>query len=380
MRRIKQSILLYVLLSKRFLKKISFLLLLLAVPVLVLCLKNVSCQESGILHIAICLEDKEDETAARVAAELMSEESVLYYSMVENQETAKKLVQDGEVDAAWIFRSDFREKIEKLTEKEMEGEAPILVLEQEDNVALQLSRIKLFGSLYPDLSFALYRNFARDDLSVGEEVSEDNLRELYEMTNMERNLFRVACLDSEEQEGASPRSLLTAPLRGMLALLVILGGLSTGMLFLQDEEKGVLDGVSLRKRGKRLYFYQLAAMVPIAVAVLCGLYLSGEFKGMGREILLMILYLADCMVFCNLFRKICGTAGRLGTCIPILMLGMFVLCPVFVNLGKFRPLQYLLPPFYYLSALGDGRWIKGMLCYGIVGTVINLLISRVKER
>lgn len=380
MRRIKQSILLYVLFSKRFLKKISFLLLLLAVPVLVFCLKNVSGQESGILHIVICLEDEEDETAAQVAAELMSEESVLYYSMVENQETAKKLVQDGEVDAAWIFRSDFREKIEKLTEKEMEGEAPILVLEQEDNVALQLSRIKLFGALYPDLSFALYRNFARDDLSVGEEVSKDDLRELYEMTNMERNLFRVACLDSEEQEGVSPRSLLTAPLRGMLALLVILGGLSAGMLFLQDKEKGVLDGVSLRKREKRLYFYQLAAMVPIAVTVLCGLYLSGEFKGMGREILLMILYLVDCMVFCNLFRRFCGTAGRLGTCIPILMLGMFVLCPVFVNLGKFRPLQYLLPPFYYLSALGDGGWIKGMLCYGIVGAVINFLIGRVKER
>ena len=62
MRRIKQSILLYVLFSKRFLKKISFLLLLLAVPVLVFCLKNVSGQESGILHIVICLEDEEDET------------------------------------------------------------------------------------------------------------------------------------------------------------------------------------------------------------------------------------------------------------------------------------------------------------------------------
>ena len=70
MRKIKQGILFYRMLSKRFFKKYSFLLLLCAVPVLAFCLKNVSEQESGMLHIVLCLEDKSDETAERVAEKL----------------------------------------------------------------------------------------------------------------------------------------------------------------------------------------------------------------------------------------------------------------------------------------------------------------------
>lgn len=103
MRKIKQGILFYRMLSKRFFKKYSFLLLLCAVPVLAFCLKNVSEQESGMLHIVLCLEDKSDEAAERVAEKLMSEESILHYCIVEGQDTAKKMVQDGEADAAWIF-------------------------------------------------------------------------------------------------------------------------------------------------------------------------------------------------------------------------------------------------------------------------------------
>ncbi|MGN0167981.1 MAG: hypothetical protein ACI4AB_08060 [Acetatifactor sp.] len=380
MRKIKHGILYYILLSKRFFKKLSFLMLLCAVPVLVFCLKDVSGQESGMLHVVLCLEDAEDETARRLADGLMSEDSVLHYSLVDEKETAKNMVRAGEADAAWIFCSDFQAKIRKLTEREMEGEAPVLVIEQEDNVALQLARIKMFGALYSDLSFSLYENFAYDDLALSGEVSEEELRTLYDMTNVEGNLFHLAYLETDGGTVAQKQNYMMAPLRGMLALLLILCGFEADMFFMQDEEKGVLDGTPLRSRKKRVYVYQLAAMVPTAVAALAALYLAGDFSNAGEELLFMVLYLLDCMVFCNGIRRILGSAQWMGTCIPVLMLGMFVLCPVFFNLKSFRAIQYLLPPFYYLNAVRTSGWTGGMLCYGIIGAAVNFLAGKVKAR
>ena len=379
MRKIKQGILFYRMLSKRFFKKYSFLLLLCAVPVLAFCLKNVSEQESGMLHIVLCLEDKSDEAAERVAEKLMSEESILHYCIVEGQDTAKKMVQDGEADAAWIFRSGFREKIDALTERGMDGEAPVLVLEQEDDVALQLSRIKLFGVLFPDLSYSLYQNFAFDDLALGEKLSHEELKEIYEKTEIEGNLFRLAYVERGADSTEKQQNYMTAPLRGMLALLVVLCGFAAEMFFLRDAENGVLDGMAFRRREKRVYIYLFAAMVPMAAAVLAALYLSRDFTNAAIELSMMALYLICCAVFCNLIRKICGTVHRLGACIPMLMIGMFVLCPVFFNLKSFRLVQYFLPPYYYLSGVRTDGLIKEMLCYGLVGMALNLGIDKIKE-
>lgn len=372
MKKIKHGILFYALLSKRFFKKSGFILLLCAVPLLVLCLKNVSGQESDMLKIVLCMEDPEDETVLELAEELTSAESVLQCCLVEGEETAKNMVRDGEADAAWIFQRDFLNKIEDIIGGNAEGEAPVLVIEQEDNVVLQLARIKLFGILYPSLSYTLYQDFAYRDLDVGGIVSEEELKAFYEANAVEKKLFRMVGFDANEAYEAQKQNYLTAPLRGMLTLLILLCGLAADMFFLQDEESGGLDGTPFKDRQKRVYVYQLAAMAPMAVAVLAALFLTGDFTGAGKELLLMTLYLADCMVFCNLVRIIAGSARRLGACIPILMLGMFVLCPVFFTIRKLKLVQYLLPPFYYLNVVYTDlkmNAIIAMLLFAVIGAV-----------
>lgn len=376
MKKLKHDILFYVLLSKRFFKKSCFILLLCAVPLLVLCLKNVSGQESGMLKIVLCMEDPEDETVQELVEELTSAESVLRCFLAEGEETAQNMVRDGEADAAWIFQRDFSGKIEDIIGGNGEGEAPVTVIEREDTVVLQLARIKLFGVLYPSLSYALYRDFANGDLGMGETASEEELRAFYEANAVERKLFRMVGFDVKGTY-KEQQNYLTAPLRGMLTLLILLCGLAADMFFLQDAESGALDGTSLKDRQKKVYVYQLAAMMPTAVVVLSALFLTGDFTGAGKELLLMALYLADCMVFCNLVRKIAGSAQRLGACIPILLLGMFVLCPVFFTIRRLKLVQYLLPPFYYLNAvytdlkMNDIMAMSAFAAIGAVGAYVS---------
>lgn len=377
MRGIRHAVLYYGLLSKRFLKKLSFVLLLCAVPVLALCLRNVSEQDSGMLKIALCMEDPEDETVRKLVEELTNADSVMKCFLAEGEDAARKMVMSGEVDAAWIFQRGFTGRIKEMIANGMKGDGPILVVEQEDNVVLQLARIKLFGVIYPSLSYALFQDFVQSDLGV--EVTEEELRTYYEAYGEEKDLFRFATAGANTQV-ETPSNYMIAPLRGMLAILIVLCGFAADMFFLQDETRGVLDAFSMRTRRRSIYIYQLAAMVPAAVAVLAALFLLGDFTGVAGELLLMILYLADCMVFCNLIRCLCGTTGCLGAGIPILTLGMLVVCPVFFNLRQLRTVQYLLPPYYYLSAARTGpgsHEIAAMALFAVFGAVMNILAEKI---
>ena len=379
MKRWKQGMLYYVLLSKRFFKKCSFVLLLCVIPLIVLCFRNVSDQDSGMLRIALIAEDKRDPVVREIIDKFLDGDSVVYYLEVDSEETAKELVKRGEVDAGWIFRSEFTEKVKQFAKEPIEGRAPILIWEKEDNVVLQLSRLKLFAMIYPYLSYSLYEDFAEGTLQIPDSVSEEELRELYEITNTEGNLFQLAYEEFDETTEEDVNYMM-APFRGVLALLVILAGLAADMFFQLDLEAGVLDCVPVRARQRKVYVYQLAAMLPMAVTVLVAMYYAGDFTNVGKELLLMGLYLAGCMVFCNFIRRICRCSRWLGVVMPLLMMSLMLLSPIFLNLKKFRLLQYLLPSYYYLSGLHMPGWIAPMLLYVAAGVAVNLAISKYTDR
>lgn len=379
MKKWKQGILYYALLSKRFFKKFSFVLLLCAIPLIVLCFRNISEEDSGMLRIALVAEDAQDAAVGEITAQLMQQESVVHYRMADTEEEAKELVNAGDVDAAWVFREGFMDKVNQLTEEDMQGEQPILVWERQDNVILQLSRLQLFATIYPYLSYSLYEDFAEGTLQIPDTVTEEELRELYEVTNMENGLFRLAYEDSDGTAGKDTNYIM-APFRGVLAVLVILAGLAADMFFQQDLEAGVLDSVSAGSRRKRVYVYQLATMLPMAVAVLVAMGFAGDFTDAGKELVWLGLYVGGSMFFCNIVRRICRRTRWLGVAMPLLLIGLMLLSPIFLDLRKFRPVQLLLPSYYYLSGLHTPGWIVPMLVYVAAGAVVNYIVSKCADR
>ncbi|MDE7404773.1 MAG: hypothetical protein K2M81_06680, partial [Lachnospiraceae bacterium] len=84
----------YFLLNKRLFKKYSFLLILCMVPFLVGGMNLLSQEESGIVRIALCLKNPEDELAAGIVGNLMKKDSVLSYVLCEDEEEARRQVTD----------------------------------------------------------------------------------------------------------------------------------------------------------------------------------------------------------------------------------------------------------------------------------------------
>lgn len=373
-------------LNKRLLHKKEFLILLCLIPLLVVGITLLSKEDSGVVTVLLCIEDEKDGLSGEIIAGMLEEDSIIQYKTV-NKEEAYRQVQAGEADCAWIFREDFQNKLIG-TFAGGEEEKPVTVVVQEDNVALQLARTKLYGHIFPKLAFLLCRNYLETEVFDGESVSVEKLQEYYEANAVEGGLVQVLYVAPDELEDTwevaeekelQKFSYLVTPIRGLLLILLIVAGLVVTMYYMQDAERGMFAWIPVHKRRWLLYSYVLGAVTDTAVVVLLSLMISeGEVLSL-REFFVFILYIPVTAVFCEFMKILCHKKEHLAKGIPLLSIAMLGLCPVFLDLGRGFVPQYLFPPTYYLRVSNDYKMIFAMLVYTIVLFLAGTVYYRFAE-
>ncbi len=361
-------------LSKRLFKKKSYLLLLAFVPLLVWSLQSISTQESGFVKIVLYAEEKEVLTDAVMNA-LRSKESVVHVEAVEHLEEAYEKLNRQQADAIWIFHGDFNRRLAAFAKSPTnvaQSEKLVTVVEKEDNVVFQLTREKLYGALAPHLYYAMYQDYVTSLLAETDEISEQELLQIYEESAVIDQLVEFVHMDGTEEERTS---YLLMPLRGLLSLLIVLGGFAAILFFIQDEQNGMFDRIAYEKRLGKRYLYQFTVALYIGIAVLAALYFSGLFTNPGYEITALLLFICASMGFCSLCQRILKHPHRIGVAMVVCMLLMLVLCPIFFNVKKVRLLQYLLPAHYYLCAVHNTVYLKYMLVYSCVVFILDGILE-----
>ena len=370
---IRRFFLWYGLLSKRLLRRPGYLAVLLLIPLFALALALFSRQESGVVTVALCLEEPADAAARTTAERLLNAESILRCSAYPDPEAAREAVRSGQADAAWILPADLEKRLDFFARYGSGGS--ITVVEREENVFLMLAREKLYAALYPELSFSVFRSFLVNEPG-GDALPEETLRGAYTGSFVTDELLRFAYVDGSEIE--TDGRYLTAPLRGILALLLLLCGLASGMYCYREEREESFVWLSGPKRRLLPLLCHLTSMVPAALAVLAALYLSGLWLGLGREALMMLLYLPCCVLFCEVLRCLSPREEHYGALIPILAVAVLVLCPVFVDLRLPLPFRALLPSSYYLRAALGSLSLRPTLYYLAVLLLLWSLCSRLR--
>ena len=377
MKKVSRIFLWLILFNKRLLKKISFLIILCCIPLLVLGVNLMAKQESGILRVVLCQEDA-DDLSEKVVADMLKLDSALSFVEAETVEEAIRLVQSDKADAAWIFPEDFTGVMETYFKQGIWDEPLIRIVEKEDNVMLHLSREVLFSRLYSSITYMVYEDFVRTEVLEGVEVSEEELWESYQKTNMEENMFEFSYLDGETADMGT--SYMLYPVRGLLALVIVLCGLALGLYFMQDEQNGIFIWMPLNRSVFGSWLYQMPGLADVGLVVLAALFFSGVTVGFLTELLLMFVYLWMVAGFSDLVRRLCGKPVRLGAMIPLLMLVMLAVTPIFMGAPNMKWLQLLLPPYYYINALHNNAYRVGMLVYVVVVFAVNFLVLKWQAR
>jgi len=373
MKKISKYLIWYRMLTKRLLKKFSFVVILLIIPIIVLCTKNVLVgQESSIVKVALFKEDN-SVISQRIIKSLTEKDSIIEFTEYDTRDEAENMLKNNSVDAVWVFNKDLDESVDKYSLRKI-TEPFIEVLQREENVTLQLSREMLYGELYSDLSYYVYKNYIKQNVAIDKDISDEVYRQYYNGNERNGDIVKIEYFNLDKP--VNETNYLLAPIRGLLALIVVLCSLASVMYFLKDQQEGKFDYLSPKKRYIPAFAYTLSAATLSAFAVILAVFLSGVSTGVLNEIITMVLYILASTAFCLCFCMVFKSYGKLGATIPALIILMLVLSPVFFEINVLVPVKMLLPSYYYLNAIYNVEFIFFMMIYAIVMFAVSYLLNK----
>ena len=371
----KRIFLWFVLLNKRLSRRVSFWLILAAVPLLVLALGLLAQQESGVATVAIYVEDETDPASAAVLERLHAQKGVLRYLFTDSEREAASLVKTSRADIAWILSSDLTQRLDDRAAGQSKPVVRVYVREG-DSILQMLAREKLFAALYPELTYDIYTHYVNEELRPSPALTDAELDEYFHKIQRGDELIQMSFLDGSTKDDTS---YLVMPVRGLMALLVMMAALAS-LYYLHDSEAGSFVWVSRRRRRLLPYAYHLIPVLDTAAVVFVTLFIARLNVAWYREIASIALYMLACVTFAELLRQILKSTSQLGVAIPILMLAMLALSPIFFDLSQYRVLQLLFPPYYYLNSAHNPWYLLFLIAYILVTFAAGYAIGLVRER
>lgn len=370
----------FLLLNKRLYKKLSFILILLLIPVLVFSYSNVAQEDSGVLTIALA-QMGDDAMATGVIQDLLEENSLVRFLDCETPQQAKERVAEGDADAAWIFPEDMEDKVYRFVANVSRKNAFIQVVERDSSVPVILAREKLSGAMYANCSKAMFISYIRKNVPELSHKTDAELETHYNAISVDGDFFQFALMESSEasQEAQNANYLLT-PVRGLLAVVTVLSGLATAMYYMHDDRAGTFSWIPERRKGAVEFGCQMICVLNVSAVILIALGLSDLATSLGREVLILLMYAICTALFCMMVRRLCGKLAVLGTVLPLLIVVMLVVCPVFFDLGMLRSFQYIFPPTYYINAQYSDYYLALMAIYGCALWLVYYLTGKVLHR
>lgn len=350
--------------TKRLLHKFSFVFLLMCVTFAVPLFSAVVSDGGSVVKIA--LYNEACDASADIIQNLTEHKSIIEYMVYDSRKGATEAVKSGTADAAWIFDEKFEENMAKY----IRGESIkpfVTVIEREENISMKLAREKLFGAIYPHMSYLIYEDFVRSEILDNEKVISERLRDFYRDEIQDMSLIEIKMIGSDDAVDLQSVNMLTAPIRGLLSMMVMLCGFASVLYFIYERERGqyvCLPHRSCITPGVATCF---SACMLSGASALISILGGGMSVGFGREVFCMAAYVWASASLCTLLAVLFRRSAIFAGVIPLLIIVMLVLCPVFFNLKVLPALRYALPPYHYLMSVYNIEHIWYMGLYGVCG-------------
>ncbi len=369
---IKKCLIWYFMCSKRLIHKLSFIIILCLIPVIIPVTKLAMTGESGILKIAVASQDN-SPAAKRAMEKIRNTDSIIQFVICDTEAEATELVTTHKADAAWVYKDNIEERINRFIKKE--SKEPFLkVIEREENIILQMSREMFYETIFDEVSFSLYSNYAHNNLKLSGKISDEKLRSNYFDREKGRSIIEMTKLSSD---APVKQNYLISPIRGILSILLILSGLAAAMYFLKDNSAGKFAWLSPTKRILPAFATCFSACVFSGAAILISLLIGGFSVGFFRELLSMALFIVAVSIFSTFFCVLFKSYGKLGAVIPGITVFALVLSPIFFNVSFFPILRFLLPTHYYLYSVYDGSYYLYSIMYSLIILAAVFILNHV---
>ena len=367
----------FLLLNKRLYKKATFIIILALIPIVVLSLSIVAKNDSGIVTVALVQTD-DDAVSSQVINDLMLSSDLIRFEICDSPKTAIESVKTGQCDSAWIFLDNLSQRAQEFIADPDDNNAMVQVVEREQTILLRLSHEKLSSALYRYVSKEMYISYVRTNVAELNALSDEQLLQYYDSYFVDGELFEFAYPSSG---GAVNKEIgyLVSPIRGLLAVLVVLCAMAVAMFFEQDKKQGTFSWMPESKQIYIEFLCQIIAVFNVCAAILIALKISGLTGFMPREFVAIILYGFACALFGVLLRNLIENIKVIGALIPLFITAMIAICPVFFDFKELRSLQKVFPPTYYINAVYNKKYIVYLAIYILLCATAIFVLRQFKK-
>ncbi len=366
------------LMTKRLFKKPTFILLLMMIPVIALSLRAAEKNEGGFLNIKLAVDGTETSETEEIFQELIMSSKLINFEVVSVKE-AIEAVKMGRADSAWIFPSDIQKRIDTFSQSRDISDYIVTVYEREPNLVLQLVHEKLSGTLYSRVSERIFINYLRDNVPELEKISDETLFEKYYSYGTIDTLFEFSYPDGSDA-GSVKTGYMTAPLRGLLGIVVVLAALSGTMYYIEDVRAGRFFKVKPRAVFALEFFSVFICSFSAGIFTAAALCLSGLSGSYLRELFLVLFLSVSSTLFSMVIKRLFFSKIKIiSTVSPLLVCVMAIVCPVFVDMASFRALQMIFPVTYYINSSNNNHYFIKNLIY-IAFLILLILLLFVIEK
>ena len=372
----KKALLWFGMFSKRLFKKGTYLCLMMLIPLLVLVFAAGAKEESGMVHILLVQEDPQDALSTQIVEELQGSSEMILFTQT-SQEEALRQIKVGAADAAWIIPADLQAHLASVFLGQKQEYPPIQVIEQTDNALLRLTHEKLSSTVYKYWAEEMYLQYLQSLAPEAAAISRQELMEFYHSSTVTGTLFEYTDIYGNVR---SDSSYLITPLRGILTVLVVLCSVVSALYYRKDTDRGLFSTVSFRFRPFIELGYQLTSVLYMAFAVLISLIVSGLTGPWWAELLLFFLLCIGCTLFGTLLGRLTGGRQVTAALLPVLLVLMLAICPIFYHLPDLRYFQFLFPATFYITGVHHYAYIGYFFLYDIILAAIWMCIMKKQYR
>lgn len=370
----------FYMLGKRLLKQWSFVVLLCLIPVMIPMGNMAMQQDSGLMRVTLCHEG-EDTIAKNMIASLTEKDSMVYFTVADSANEATEQVANHKTDVAWIFPDDFSNRLDQYAANK--SRKPVVtVIRRESNMANQIVNEMLFSAMFRDFSYDIYRNFSEEQIVNQKNVSDETIEEFYLKLPQQDEVVTVEKVgESQANPGVN---YLNAPIRGLLAVMVLLCTLTAAMYAIKDRSEGRFDWLAPQKRIIPAMGSCLAAAILSAGVMLVSLALSNLTESFANELIATLLLTVSATGFSLLVSLPFSSYGKFGAMIPGILILSLVLSPIFFNFVELEGYYRLLPIYYYLNGVYGAKYHLWAVYYTVVIYALvfagNLVFSKRTKR
>ena len=332
-------------LSKRQIKNIFFLLMLLILPVLGLYINKTA--SSFNINVAIGVyDDDKSNLSLKFIDNLKSLDGIVNFIEYPSEDSLENAVLKGEIQCGYSLMKNFEKKLKNASYNNL-----ISVTKTPEGSIAALSNELMFSKLFTDLGYYTMINDL-DNSNVFSNVSDEELDTLKEnyysnMTNGRTFHFNYSTANGVFIASGNIDALtyIETPIRGIISIFIFISALAGGFTYLKDKKNAFKHTLHLYDIMIPVFFSTISC---IATLITCGI-----FGNIMTELCTIILYSAVVILFVYILSSIINNSAIYCSTIPIFSLGSIVCCPVFFNLSNLLPFMkvvqlFFMPTYYFL--------------------------------